>query len=150
MDNYSAVEEVLDFAIGQEVAAHKFYLDLADQAKNPTMRKTFENFAEEEWGHKTKLENMKKGKFEFSSEEIADLKISDYVVAEEPKPGMNYQDALILAMKKEKAAFRFYSYLADLVKNESLSRMFMSLAQEEARHKLRFETEYDDVILMEN
>ena len=150
MYNFSSVEEILDFAIEQEIAANRFYLDLAGRAKSPAMRQVFEEFAEEEWGHKKKLENMEKGKFEFSSEQIADLKISDYVVAEEPTPDMNYQDALILAMKKEKAAFKFYSQLAAMVEDAPLRQMFLSLAQEEARHKLRFETEYGEVILTEN
>ena len=99
MYEFKSVEEILDFAIDQEVAANRFYLDLADRVKSSAMRQVFEEFAEEEWGHKKKLENMKTGKFEFSSEKIADLKISDYIVAEEPKSDMSYQDALILAMK---------------------------------------------------
>ncbi len=150
MYNFNSVEEILDFAIEQEIAANRFYLDLADRVKSPAMRQVFEEFAKEEWGHKKKLENMETGKFEFSSEQIADLKISDYVVAEEPTPDMSYQDALILAMKKEKTAFKFYSQLAAMVEDAPLRRMFLSLAQEEARHKLRFETEYDEVILTEN
>ena len=150
MYEFSSVEEILDFAIDQEVAANRFYLDLAGRVKSPAMRHVFEEFAQEEWGHKEKLENMKTGKFEFSPDQIADLKISDYVVAEEPKPDMSYQDALILAMKKEKAAFKFYSQLAALVEDASLRQMFLTLAQEEAKHKLRFETEYDEVILTEN
>jgi len=33
---------------------------------------------------------------------------------------------------------------------EELTDMFLALAQEEARHKLRFEIEYDDVVLKED
>ena len=31
-----------------------------------------------------------------------------------------------------------------------MRELFLSLAQEEAKHKLRFEIEYDDMILTEN
>ena len=79
-----------------------------------------------------------------------DLKIADYVVGVEPTPNMDYKDVLILAMKKEKASFRLYTDLAAEVKNEAQSKTFLSLAQEEARHKLRFEIEYDNVVLKEN
>ena len=33
---------------------------------------------------------------------------------------------------------------------DDLKQTFLGLAQEEAKHKLRFEVEYDDVILAEN
>ena len=49
-------------------------------------------------------------------------------------------------MKKEKAAFRLYQDLAGLVQDEKIKALFLSLAQEEAKHKLRFEVEYDDLL----
>ena len=68
----------------------------------------------------------------------------------EPKTDISYQDALILAAKKEKAAFRLYTKLSDLAQDTELKQLFAALAQEEAKHKLRFEVEYDDFILEEN
>jgi len=62
---------------------------------------------------------------------------------------MDYQDVLILAMKKEKASFHLYTDLADEVENQIQKETFLSLAQEEAKHKLRFEIEYDNEVLME-
>ena len=53
-------------------------------------------------------------------------------------------------MKREKASFRLYSDLAASVDDEDLKQTFLALAHEEAKHKLRFEVEYDDVILAEN
>jgi rubrerythrin len=63
---------------------------------------------------------------------------------------MDYQQALIVAMKKEKEAFRMYSDLASVAQSSELKDVLLGLAQEEAKHKLRFEVEYDDVILKEN
>jgi rubrerythrin len=57
---------------------------------------------------------------------------------------MDYQDALIVAMKKEKAAFRLYMDLADFTGDEGLKALLVMMAQEEAKHKLRFEVEYDE------
>ncbi len=56
----------------------------------------------------------------------------------------------VLAMKKEKAAFRLYLDLAAQVQSEDQKTLFLALAEEEARHKLRFELEYDKVVLREN
>jgi rubrerythrin len=50
-------------------------------------------------------------------------------------------------MKAEKAAFVLYTKLAEVTTDAGLQRVFRSLAQEEAKHKLRFEIEYDDNVL---
>jgi rubrerythrin len=81
---------------------------------------------------------------------VMDLKIADYVMDVEPSSDLDYQDALILAMKEEKAAFRLYSDLAAATDDEALRVTLLALAQEEAKHKLRFEIEYDDHILTGN
>ena len=114
------------------------------------MREVFEAFAKEELGHKAKLEAIKQGKEIQQTKNITDLRIADYSVDVKPVPDISYQDALILAMKKEKVAFRLYLDLADQVENEDQKALFLSLAQEEAKHKLRFEIEYDDVVLNQN
>ena len=150
MDKLDSFEDVLDFAIENEMEANQFYTDLAQQMTNPSTREVFETFAREELGHKAKLEAIKQNKEVQPAKNVADLHIADYVVEVEPGPEMDYQDALVLAMKKEKAAFRLYLELANQVANEEQKSLFLSLAQEEAKHKLRFEIEYDEVVLKEN
>jgi rubrerythrin len=150
MDKFDSVDDVLDYAIDKEIEASQFYTDLAKKMQNPAMREVFETFAGEELGHKAKLEAIKQGEKIQAAKDVTDLRIADYTVGVEPSPDMSYQDALILAMKQEKAAFRLYLDLANEVANESQKSTFLSLAQEEAKHKLRFEIEYDDVVLTQN
>ena len=144
------VDEILDFAIGREQEAHDFYNGLADKAEQPAMKDQFRQFAAEELGHKKRLEGIKAGKTLITAKKVMDLKISDYLVEVEPEGDLDYQHALILAMKREKAAFRLYTDLAATVEDNQLKLTFLSLAQEEAKHKLRFEVEYDDNILAQN
>ncbi len=150
MANFESVEEVLDFAIEREIESRDFYLMLAERMENPAMKKVFENFATEELGHKLKLQAVKRGEMLIVPKQVQSLDIADYVVDVEPKPDMDYTDALVLAMKKEKAAYRLYLDLAAVGEDEELTDMFLSLAQEEAKHKLRFEIEYDDVVLKDD
>ena len=150
MDSPDSLTAVLDFAIDKEIEANQFYVGLAKKMKTPAMRQVFTAFANEELGHKAKLEAIKQGKKFQPAAKVADLRIADYVVDVEPGPDMSYQDALILAMKKEKAAFRLYMDLADEVEDKDQKAIFLALAQEEAKHKLRFEIEYDDAVLREN
>ena len=145
------VNEILEFAIDREQEAHDFYVDLANKAEQPGMKDLFLQFAREEAGHKKKLEGIKKGSRSFPyADDVVDLKIADYLVEVEPTGDLTYQEALILAMKREKAAFRLYTDLAALTADKDLKLVFRSLAQEEAKHKLRFELEYDDKVLSEN
>ena len=114
------------------------------------MRGVFEGFAKEEEEHKARLEAVKKGQGGLSSEKVQGLAIADYTVDVEAKGEMDYQEALIIAMNKEKSAFMLYSRLAEASEDEKVRDMFLMLAQEEARHKLRFEVEYDQEILNQN
>ncbi|HEY3325313.1 MAG TPA: ferritin family protein [Planctomycetota bacterium] len=146
MSNWQSPDDVLDFAIREEDAAAKFYVKLANQAKDSGMREAFESFAAEETAHKERLLAVKSGsKLAASKESIAELQSADYLVDIAPDPKMGYREALIVAMKKEKAAFRLYTDLASSVTDAGLKSLFQVLAQEEARHKLRFEVEYDDM-----
>jgi len=151
MVSHEAVEKILDFAIAREEESVKFYTDLARKMEDSSMRETFEGFAGEEEKHRARLEEMKNRKdFSFEPVKIMDLKIADYIVAVESGAGMDYQKALILAMKREKKAFQLYTNLSESATDENLKNVFRFLAQEEARHKLRIELEYDEVILSEN
>jgi rubrerythrin len=145
------LEEILDFAIEREQESHDFYMDLAKKAERPGMGGLFTQFAREELGHKARLEGIKKGTRSFNpAKQVVDLKIGDYLVDVAPSPTLTYQNALILAMKKEKAAFQLYTDLAAETGDAEVRQIFETLAQEEAKHKLRFEIEYDDMILTEN
>ncbi|MCB2220655.1 MAG: ferritin family protein [Bacteroidetes bacterium] len=148
---FKTSDEILQFAIGREQESVDLYTGLSETARNPEMKKVFAQFANEERGHKKRLQNIQSsGQFKFTPKEVQDIKVGDYLVDVEPHPGMSYQEALIVAMKKEKTAFKLYSNLAAKVSNQLLRSLFDSLAQEESRHKLRFELEYDEVVLKDN
>jgi rubrerythrin len=145
---FDSIEEILDFAIAKEEEAERFYSELAESMDRPGMREAFLKFASEEAGHRQRLLNIKAGDLpSVSSEKIQSLGIADHLTEVEPSANMTYQEALQLAMNAEKAAFRMYTGLAAITDNEGWAEVFRSLAQEEAKHKLRFEIEYDDVIL---
>jgi rubrerythrin len=150
MDEFKSVDDILNFAIQNEQRAVDFYAGLAGNARNEEMKEVFTQFAKEEMGHKAKLMNIKTtGIFRIQQEKVMDLKISDYLVDIQPTPGMNYQETLILAMKREKNAFKLYMNLSEKAPTPELRDLFLSLAVEESKHKLRFELEYDEFVLKE-
>lgn len=151
MKEFSNINDILDFAILNEQKAVDFYINLSQRFSDKILKESFEDFAKEEMGHKARLTQIKEtGLYEMKIEDVQDLKIADYMVRTEPSSDMSYADALRLAMKREKAAYRLYLILAEKAPNDGMKRLFNGLAQEEAKHKLRFEIEYDDFILKEN
>ena len=152
MQNFNSVDEILEFAIKDEQRAANLYTDLAKRSRNDEMRRTFLQFSQEELGHKKRLERIQTGgEVVVSDAKVQDLKIGDYLVeVSTSRDDLGYQEALIVAMKEEKAAFKLYSDLAARTDDAATRDVFLMLAQEEARHKLRFEIEYDDQILREH
>lgn len=151
MDKFNSVDDILDFAMKNEQEAVDFYSRLAVSSKSEEMKLVFEEFAQEEVKHKARLKKIRdEGIFTFKKEEIMDMNISDYVVHTVPHPDMSYPEALTLAMAKEKAAFKLYMRLSTKVADQGLQAIFLDLAQEESKHKLRFELEYDEYVLREN
>jgi rubrerythrin len=151
MQKFKSFDEILSFAILREEEAYDFYQALAAKMERTEIQKVFRSFAQEELGHKKKLEAVKRGEYTFPvPASVTDMKIADYSVDDTPAPDIDYQDALILAMKKEKAAFRLYTDLARGSDDPAATELFLGLAQEEAKHKLRFEVEYDDYVMKEN
>jgi rubrerythrin len=151
MKDFTSIDSILDFAISNEQEAVNFYTQLAGNSKNEEMKSVFTQFAKEEMGHKARLTKIKtEGTFEMKKQDVLDLKMSDYLVDIEPRPDMTYEEALILAMKREKNAFKLYTNLSEKAPTDDLRKIFQSLAQEESKHKLRFELEYDDYVMREN
>jgi len=147
----NSIEAILDFAIEKEEDAAQFYQELAGKMDRDYMRDIFLGFSKEEKGHKNKLLKIKAGEMAVPSQrKVDDLKIGDNLVEIDLNANIDFQDALILAMKAEKAAFKLYSQLAQASDDENVKDLFSSLAQEEAKHKLRFEVEYDDYVYKEN
>jgi len=143
-------DKILQLAIEKEVEAYNFYLALANRVADQGVRKAFEELAKEELEHKAKLELevMKLGKT-IAVEENPVRPERSYIVSNDPSPlDMDYKDMLTLAITKEEAAFRTYVNLAASAPDKKSQEVLLAIAEEEVKHKLRFQIEYD--ILLKN
>ena len=144
----SSIDEILNFAIEEEKAAAEFYISLSAQAANTDMRLALQEFSFEEQKHEARLRRMQAGGLRPPTGRLVpDLKIADYQVKIQPRPDMTYRELLMLAMQKELAAMLLYTALAQTTPDAGQQEIFRQLAQEEAKHKLRFETEYDNLMV---
>ena len=144
-------EEVVEFAIEKEQQAVDDYTEASKAVQPPHMRDMLLEFAAQEEAHKRKLMGIDREAVEETSiVNIPDLKIADYSDSVELTPDMDYQDLLTVAMKREEKAHNLYSTLASNSSEPVLKQLFEMLAQEEAKHKLALEKEYDEHVLTEN
>ncbi len=137
--------EVLELAIAKEIEAYNFFLALADRVKDRQISKAFKDLAKEELEHKAKLELevMKTGRT-IAVEQKPLRPERDYILSDNESPlDMDYKDMLLLGIEKEEAAFRTYVNLSTSVLDEESREVLLAIAEEEVKHKLRFETEYE-------
>jgi rubrerythrin len=154
MGEFGSIDDVLEFAIGRELLAYEFYTALAGRTANPAMGELILEFAKEELGHKEKLELelMKRGTLvpqvqtDEEARALEDFQVAGHLADDGAPLDMDYEDLLLWAMKKEKASFRLYVELAAIVKDAEMRDTLLSLAEEEARHKVQLEIDYDDLM----
>ena len=145
---FDNIDEILDYAISREEEAAALYTDLAELADRPGMREAFLEFAEEEEGHRRHLESIKAGELPaLTVRQVQNLGIAEHLIEREPATAMTYAEGLIVAIKAEQAAQELYVGLAEATDDPNLAAVFTALAGEEAKHKHRFELEYDKLVL---
>jgi len=141
-------KEVITFAIRKEAEAYNLYTTYSQLVKTPGLKNMFQELAQQEQKHREILEGVeKKDVTRYQLKEIPDLKIGDYVKEEEFSRDMDYASALRLAIKREESSLKLYNHLGGGTDDPELKKLFSVLAQEESKHKLRLETEYDENIL---
>ena len=141
-------KEVITFAIRKEAEAYNLYKTYSQLTKTPGLKQMFEELAQEEQKHRKILEGVeKKDVTEYKIEKIPNLKIGDFVEEQEFSPEMDYASALRFAIKREEHSLKLYNHMAGGTDDPELRKLFSALAQEEAKHKLRLETEYDENVL---
>ncbi|HEY3354751.1 MAG TPA: ferritin family protein [Polyangia bacterium] len=151
MATSKSYKEVLEYAIEREQEAQRVYLEAAEQFKGKAMRDALLEMAEQERRHEEKLRQLDVPRFlEDARKPVPSLDIAEYAVPGDFRAGMTYPELLTLAMQREKAAFRLYTDLAKVAPDDAARVMFKALAQEEARHKLALEIEYDTHVFQEN
>jgi rubrerythrin len=147
--DFRNLEDIIDFAIEKEKEAAEFYLSISDQERFAGKKQMLLEFAEQEQKHRRLLEDLKAGQVaqqldDYKFKWIIDIKRSDYVEEVDYRPGMGYNELLMLAMKREEKALKLYNEMLANAQSEEQKKVFKVLCQEEAKHKLSLETMYDD------
>jgi rubrerythrin len=145
----NSLDEILRFAIRKEADTAAFYRMAADRS-DPGIRKTFEELAKEEEGHKKKLEGFDLKKIEqMQLKEAKGLGLSEMLEDVPYSPDMSYADLLRMAIKNEEKSQKLYISTSQMVAEPMLKKLLLILGQEESTHKERLEKIYDKEVLQE-
>ena len=139
-------KDIIKLAIVNEVEAKKFYEDAANTLKDPHLKKLFASLAEEEMKHRdilTKIYTSNTMDRYFS--ESRDYKVAETVDEPELSMDMKPADAFALAMKKEEAAMKQYTEMAEMCDDDGKRQVFLDLAAMERDHKLKMESAFIDI-----
>ena len=145
------LEKIINFAIEQEEKAVSFYNELQRLTKFSEKKSLLKDLENMEKSHIEILKNLKDESIgNIEVKEIQNLHISDYLVPTELSKNMDYQDIIVIAIKKEEKAYNLYNDLAKKTEDKNAKKLFLKLASEEAKHKNIFEQIYDEEILSDN
>ncbi len=144
MENTRDIVDILMVGINRETEANMFYNILSQYTEDQQVISMCRQFAEEELVHKTnlELEVLKLGRTVSEPVKPGNTPL-DFMVDLSKVSSMDCGDLLVIAMNKEKEAFRFYLELYAMTTEPEFREVLMEMAEEEARHKLRFEIHYD-------
>ena len=146
---FKSIPDILKFSISKERASIQFYRDLLRHLADPTTQSLFEVLIQKEQEHveMLQLEIEKLGHTVDIDTEKPDSTFlwDERLETDEPVSHMGFIDALLLAIQKERAAFRLYAKLLAMVKDRKLSKVLLALAEEEMRHVLQLEREYQAI-----
>lgn len=147
---FKSISDILRFAISKEEASAQFYSDLSVQMKDTSTRALFEVLSRTEFGHveALQLELNKQGYTVDPQMEMLDSEFEwdERLELDEEARDMNFLDALLVAIQKERAAFKLYVHVLSRVHNEQFANVLMELAEEEMRHVLQLEEEYKAIV----
>lgn len=142
-----SLADVVQFAVSREERARDFYANCEAAAERKGLKRFFREMAEEEERHRRMLVDLPRKNLESAIlEREEDLHESDFMVDVAFSPEMTYQQALVMAMKKEEKAYRFYMTWKDRCGREEVGRVFRFLAGEEKKHKESLEAAYEDLL----
>ncbi len=147
MEIFEGDTEIFEFAIAREIEAYEFYTALSERMVDPEKQKMFAELAAEELEHKAKLELeiMKLGKV-ITTIDVENTDKVKYEIEGDYVFDMEYADILHLAIEKENAAFRLYASMSSKVDDQAAVDMLLAIAEQEVKHKLRFEYEYESLL----
>jgi rubrerythrin len=148
--NADEFKKIISLAIGREVEAYTFYRTVSDKAKDPALKKLFNELAGDETKHREFLQNLlSKDIKAIHIDAKKDYKVGDSLKTPPLTADLKPLDGLVLAIKKELEAMSMYTQLAGASTDAGQKKLFTDLASMERGHKSRLEDIYTNMAFPE-
>lgn len=147
-------KEILEIGLKMEEGARDFYGRHAESIANAGAKVLLRELQVDEARHAELFRDMLDGKpVELGAAAPApgqDLKIGEYLEEKPLTPASGPDEVLVVAIKSEMRAIKFYSESAAAYEGSKLSDLMNMLVAEEQAHKAKLELLYDEEYLREN
>jgi rubrerythrin len=135
-------ESIIERAIQNEQEAYDFYMDLSRRIADREAKDTLLYLAQEEKGHKEYLLKYRQEGFTSPARPVIDYKVAENLVKPDIKKEIESKDVYLIAANRELNAHNFYKGLAALHPAGDIREMLLRMANEEMKHKEKFEYLY--------
>ncbi len=143
------LEAILKNAIVQEELSNEFYRRMADLVSHRETKETFEYLAKEELEHKEFLLSCVTPQGCKLAGAPHDVHLAEILEAPVFSEALSPKEALVVAMKKEESAYKFYKTLAGLQPPGDIRAFLEKMALVELAHKEKIEYLYDNAAFPE-
>lgn len=150
MPEFHTVQDVLSMAIMLERASQEFYSQLIGRTQDSAIREFLAGLIQEERLHQQQLQNLVDTEADLLSLPVSAKEVAGYLQAFNVPPTLDYKQAVLLAINKEKSAQMLYVIMAGLMEDQTLVQLFLRLSEQEKSHRDFFEKEYNRICLGEN
>ena len=146
--DFLSTKDVLKFALSKELASAQFYRDISSRVAASTTRGIFQVLLKNELEHVEAIQfEMEKMGYtvEIEPEPPSEFEWQERLEMDDAASEMTFADALMLGIQKERAAFRLYTQLLGQTRSPENKQILMELAEEEMRHVIQLEREYESL-----
>jgi len=131
------IEDVLGMAVKTEIQGRKFYLKLAEEVKNPEVKKKIQSLADDEQRHERVVIDFYRKTLGKEPANLPEKGIPDIVKAissMDVNSRSQVLQVLDMAVEAELLSAKFYHHGATLTADPKTKRMFEQLEKEEDGH----------------
>ncbi|PKP49890.1 MAG: hypothetical protein CVT94_03555 [Bacteroidetes bacterium HGW-Bacteroidetes-11] len=149
MKTLNSKDDALHFAMKNAQECANLFSRLANDARNSRLKKTFSNYAREEFAQVVSLSRLRQTSHDELPEELfTGIELNGQLNGYHPEDELNYNQILEVAMRKIRLALKLYLEMASRSSDNDLRDVFKSMAVKENSHKLGVEAEYNDSLLL--
>jgi rubrerythrin len=132
-------KDVLREAIQHEVASRAFLQSLAERVTDPAGKKKIIELSDRELVHRARLERRYREVVGEPPPPTEDVKVEFPADLQ----NLDLRRALKIALERERESESNYRFLAERVPNTELGSLFLELAENEWKHKVEIQNDYD-------